>query len=650
MSDRIKMIIVEDNPADVDLLLHALHRSDFEPEWQRVDTEADYLALLKADIDIILADYSLPQFNALRALHTLQQQQFDIPLIVVTGTVTEDVAIACMREGAADYLLKDRLTRLGEAVRRALDQKRLRDAKRVADETLRRHAEELERLVDERTRELLNAKEHVEAILNNTSDAIVLATEGGIIEQINPALTALAPDVAARSVGDTLWSLASLDYRAVVREAVEILLREQKTRRLEIQVEGDNGRLLDIDLSLDLFFQRGIVQGIVASLRDVTERRRAERALNQSEARYRRLAENARDIIFHYRVLPTRGLEYLNPAAEVVLGYSPEEFYADPVIADRLIHPDEHHALIDLPQTEEASAQGVFRWVRRDDEVIFLEMRTVPIFDTTGNLVAVEGIGRDVTEQSRREEELRALLARERELNELKQRFVSMVSHEFRTPLSMIQVSSDLLKLYGERLGPQQRVERLQTIQSQVKHLVALLDDILALSRAESFGLEFAPDWTDLQSLCGSIVSEMQTIATTHRFDLLVTGDCGWLNVDSRLIKRALSNLLSNAVKYSDEGTRIGVEMACSGSVVTISVRDQGIGIPPEDLTHMFEVFHRAQNVGSIPGTGLGLPIVRQAIQAHGGDVAVESQVGVGTVFTMTIPLVNPADGAEPQN
>jgi signal transduction histidine kinase len=206
-------------------------------------------------------------------------------------------------------------------------------------------------------------------------------------------------------------------------------------------------------------------------------------------------------------------------------------------------------------------------------------------------------------------------------------------------------VSSDLLKLYGERLGPQQRVERLQTIQFQVKHLVTLLDDILALSRAESFGFEFTPAWIDLQTLCASIVNEMQTIATTHTFELLTTGDCRWLNVDARLIKQALSNLLSNAIKYSGEGTRIVIALACSIDVVTISVRDQGIGIPPEDMTHMFEVFHRAQNVGSIPGTGLGLPIVRQAIQAHGGEVAVESEVGVGTMFTMTIPLTNGVSG-----
>jgi PAS domain S-box-containing protein len=651
MSDRIKLIIVEDNPSDAELLLHALQRSDFEPDWQRVDNEAAYLSLLKGDVDIILADYSLPQFNALRALHMLQAQQLDIPLIVVTGTVTEEVAIACMREGAADYLLKDRLTRLGEAVRRALDQKHLRDAKRIADERLRLHAEELEQLVDERTRELLNAKEHVEAILNNTSDAIVLATEDGVIEQINPALVGLIPRTAVQAVGTMLWSLASPDYQAVVREAVEILLRDRRTIRLEVQVEADDGALLDIDLSLDLIFQRGAVKGIVASLRDVTERRRAERALNQSEARYRRLAENAQDIIFHYRVLPTRGLEYLNPATETVLGYSPEEFYADPVIADRLIHPGDHHEMVEVPtsgQSEDAATPVVFRWVRRDGDEIFLEMRTVPIFDATGNLVAIEGIGRDVTEQSRREEELRALLARERELNELKQRFVSMVSHEFRTPLSMIQVSSDLLKLYGERLGPQQRVERLQTIQSQVKHLVTLLDDILALSRAEAFGFDFTPTWTNLQTLCSAIVGEMQTMAATHTFDLITTGDCHWLNVDVKLIKQALSNLLSNAIKYSAEGTRITVELACDSATASIRVRDQGIGIPPEDLTHMFEVFHRAQNVGSIPGTGLGLPIVRQAVQAHGGDVAVESEVGVGTVFTMTIPVTNGSEETAP--
>ena len=138
MAIPLNLLILEDRPTDAELLVFELRDAGYQPNWKRVDTEVDYLAALGTQYDIILADFSLPQFDALRALRHLQDRQIDIPFIVVTGTISEEVAVDCMKQGAADYLIKDRLSRLGQAVERALEQKRLRDEKSKADLALRR--------------------------------------------------------------------------------------------------------------------------------------------------------------------------------------------------------------------------------------------------------------------------------------------------------------------------------------------------------------------------------------------------------------------------------------------------------------------------------------------------------------------------------
>jgi two-component system, LuxR family, sensor kinase FixL len=143
MSIPMRVLILEDRPADAELMLYELRRVGFEPHWQRVETEADYLAHLHADLDVILADYSLGQFDALQALALLREHDLDVPCIVVTGAVSEEAAVECMKQGAADYLLKDRLARLGPAVTHALEQKRLRDDRQRAEAALRAKDEEL---------------------------------------------------------------------------------------------------------------------------------------------------------------------------------------------------------------------------------------------------------------------------------------------------------------------------------------------------------------------------------------------------------------------------------------------------------------------------------------------------------------------------
>ena len=196
MSTPLRVLILEDQPADAELTLHELRRADFEPEWARVETEQDYLAHLDPALDIILADYTLPQFDAARALRLLQDSGLDIPFIVVSGSVGEEVIVECMRRGAADYLLKDRLSRLGLAVRRALADRRLREEKQHAVRALQestRQTRELQRFVSPPTAELIRSHKEITFGTGELREFAILFSD---MRRFTPIAERLSPQVA----------------------------------------------------------------------------------------------------------------------------------------------------------------------------------------------------------------------------------------------------------------------------------------------------------------------------------------------------------------------------------------------------------------------------------------------------------------------
>lgn len=251
----------------------------------------------------------------------------------------------------------------------------------------------------------------------------------------------------------------------------------------------------------------------------------------------------------------------------------------------------------------------------------------------------VMAIIRDITERKQAEAEICNALAKEQELHELKSRFISMTSHEFRTPLTTIFSSTELLEDYGDKLTQEKKGKHLQRIKIAVKYMTGLLNDVLLISKAEAGKLQCNLAPLNIVQFCQELVEEVKLIAENHTIVFQTQGEYINAQMDEKLLRHIFSNLLSNAVKYSPQGGTVSFELISKHKEAIFRVQDQGIGIPIAEQAQLFNSFHRASNVGTISGTGLGLAIVKKSVDLHGGEIIVDSQVGVGTTFTVKLPL-----------
>ena len=359
------------------------------------------------------------------------------------------------------------------------------------------------------------------------------------------------------------------------------------------------------------------------------ERSRLERTLREGEARYRALFEHSSDMI----VIIDDQVRYIdaNPQAERLTGYSRDELLSPHVsnLMAKAILEDRHEFFEQFKK--EGYIGGEYLLKRKDGEELTVDFSATIIAPGV-----YQAVLHDITAYKQVEEKLRRALDKERELNELKSRFVSIVSHEFRTPLSIIRSSSDLMLMYKDRMTNQQRQDRLENIQTQVTHMSELLEDVLTLGKAGAVGLDFRPQLIDLNAFCKEVIAAFSL--TTPSYEIVFTGTDSYApaTVDTKLLRQALTNLLSNAVKYSPNEKQIYFDLECRSAEAVIRIRDFGIGIPEEDQARLFDHFQRASNVGDISGTGLGLAIVKQAVEAHGGRIQFRS--GHGTTFIVVLP------------
>jgi PAS domain S-box-containing protein len=370
--------------------------------------------------------------------------------------------------------------------------------------------------------------------------------------------------------------------------------------------------------------------------------------LRESEAKYRALFEGGSIAVV---VHDEQQILDCNPATLRIFGYATREEIVGkhPAQISAPTQPDGEDSMTAAKRhMAEALSKGFhqFEWLsqRGDGTPVPVEIVLTPM-QLSGRAV-IQAQVRDITERKRAEAELLQSYAREKELSELKSRFVSTVSHEFRTPLGIIMASAEILEAYFERLPPAERHSNLQDITDATRHMSRMMDEVLLLGRVEAGKMTCRPAPLDLSVFCQRLVDEVDC-ATNSRCPIRLTTapSLSEANADENLLRHIFINLLTNAVKYSPAGGRVEFELAARAHLALFTVRDRGIGIPEADARLLFQAFHRGRNVGDRSGTGLGMTIVKRCVELHGGKIGFESKEGLGTTFIVALPLLGAAPG-----
>ena len=235
--------------------------------------------------------------------------------------------------------------------------------------------------------------------------------------------------------------------------------------------------------------------------------------------------------------------------------------------------------------------------------------------------------------------QLRQALAQEKELNQLKSRIITTISHEYRTPLMTILSSTELLENYRHRWDESRQNKHFHRIRNTVQHMTNLINEVLFVHKAEFEKLGFYPTPTDLVKLINELINDLaENVGKEHKIVFAYEGDFSQPMIDGNLFRQIITNLLSNAIKYSPDGGNVDLKLICKNNNLTLQVQDQGIGIPIQDQDTLFESFNRGSNVGNLPGIGLGLSILKKCVDVHGGTITVDSEVGQGSTFTVILP------------
>jgi len=473
--------------------------------------------------------------------------------------------------------------------------------------------------------------------LESAEDAVLFIKPNGQLFYVNAA--------ASRQLGYTRAELLKMKVHDIDKNCTDLFWREHwpqlkqaKSLTRETIYSRKNGSQFPVEISIN-YLNFNEQEYNCAIVRDISDRKNAEIKLRRAKEKLQAVLDAVPGLISWVGYEPDRPqpLTYLgvNQHLADTLNLAPKYF-----VGKQVGSMQKNNVFANIMSDFFASPM---QQITRE---IMVEVKSKPrnyllVAQKYDRGNAAVSVGIDITDRKQAEANMRKALAREKELSELKSRFISMTSHEFRTPLAVIYSSVGILKTFGHKLSEEKKQTHFQTIDKYIHHTTRLLDDILMINRVEAGEIQFNPEAIDLASFCENLVTEMQTSSPQHQLIFTChshTWDQSQASMDQKLLRQILTNLLSNAIKYSSDGGEVNLDLTTKPEKVIFQVKDCGIGIPPSDQEKLFESFHRASNVGTIQGTGLGLSIVKRCVDLHGGQISFESQAGVGTTFTVTIP------------
>lgn len=626
----LRVLLVEHNPNDAALCLLELQRAGFDPRMDVVQNEQEFSARVRANhYDLVLADYRLPDWTGLDALLRLQELEKDIPLILVTGTLGEEKAVECIKRGVTDYVLKDQLTRLPVAVRRALEERALRKEGARATQALR-ESEDSFRLM----------------FHDNPLPMYVFELETLQILEVNDAM------VATHGYSrDEFLHMCVTDFRPA--EDVPLLVEYLKKGTERYLAAGvwrhlsKQGAIMYMEIHAHSLSFAGR-QAMLAVAQDVTQRRRAEEALRESEARYRGLFEHAPYGI--YRATVQGDILDVNPALVSMLGYaSVEDLVALKDIRQLYRHVRDRARFLAMHK-DLGRIDTELEWKRKDGQTLLIRLKGRLVPKELGREECFEVMVEDVTGRRALEKQLQQAQKFEA-IGEL----AGGIAHDFN---NMVGAILGWAELGSDEVPPEHKARaHFGKIQQQARRAAALTRQLLAFARRQIL----EPRNMDLnQSVTETLSLLEKVIGSNIELETRLAPDLAPIRADPTQFEQVLMNLCLNArdampqgghllietsiVEYDDEQCR-RFTYAHPGRYGCLAVSDTGIGMDAATLDRIFEPFFTTKEVGK--GTGLGLATVYGVVKQHGGFVNVYSELGRGTCFRVYLPVGQVA--AEPK-
>ena len=662
MNEAVRFLIIEDSRASVGFIVKKLREQFPEMVYDVEDKLPEIKYILGTqEYDVILCDYVLDGFTALDVIKIRNSKAPDIPLILLSGAIKEEDAIDALKKGAADFISKSNISRLNTAVYRELEKLKLRRNEKKIGYKLKKLNEELEQRVVERTTELYNINkklkksieihQSIENELYNTKiflDTILKIIPTKIYAKdlrelkviyTNNMLNLFVGIESEDIVGKTNYDIFEEKTAKVITEFEKQVIREEKqyeSETLEIQLKEGIKRSINLKLLL-IEGNSGEPMFLLGFMEDITENLENKIARRNLEDQFEKVFESSPVAIVLTR-LKDNIVVNANKSTCELLEYPKNELVGIKVgESDIWVNPEDRQKLIDNIKNSKTQSVSNEIKIRRKSGDVFTALISAEIIDINGEKHFLL-MGVDISDRKKAEKELAYAYEQQKQLNMMRSQFVSMISHEYRTPLTSIMLSTDLLKRYSDTWGEAEKEKHFQRIQDTVLKMTQMMENVLIIGNMDAGNFEFFPDKFKLKPFCYSIAKniELNTGGKTKiNFKYLAKKE--EYNLDENLLGLIITNLLTNAVKFSMSSDKVNFFILSEDNKLKFEIEDFGEGIRKDEIKKIFDPFYKSTNANTVTGYGLGLAIVEKAVEAHGGKIEVESQLDKGTKFTVIL-------------